>query len=39
MSESKSPKATVEERYEVLHELDEWLEKPMIYLGLIWVIL
>lgn len=34
-----SPEATVDERYEVLHELDDWLEKPMIYLGLFWVVL
>lgn len=31
--------ATVEERYHVLHEFDHWLEKPMIYLGLAWVVL
>lgn len=39
MSKSRKPAATVDERYEVLHELDDWLEKPMIYLGLIWVLL
>jgi len=39
MSKSESRRATVEERYQVLHELDEWLEKPMIYLGLVWVVL
>lgn len=39
MSKSENPRATVEERYEVLRELDEWLEKPMIYLGFVWVIL
>ncbi|MEO7217727.1 MAG: ion transporter [Gemmatimonadaceae bacterium] len=39
MSKSKKPQATVEERYETLSQLDEWLEKPLIYLGLIWVVL
>lgn len=34
-----TPAATVEERYHVLHEFDRWLEKPMIYLGLAWVVL
>lgn len=36
--ERKSP-AAVEERYHELRELDQWLEKPMIYLGLVWIVL
>ncbi|MGI8549049.1 MAG: potassium channel family protein [Gemmatimonadaceae bacterium] len=29
----------VEERYHELHELEQWLEKPMIYLGFVWIVL
>lgn len=39
MTNPESPKPTIDERVEVLRELDDWLEKPMIYLGFIWVLL
>lgn len=34
-----TPTDSVEERYQVLRELDSWLDQPMIYLGFAWVVL
>lgn len=41
MDDQKPPeeKALEEERYEALHQLEEWLEGPVLVLGFIWLIL
>ena len=38
-SPPKPPKPTKRERHRALRELDEMLERPMIYLGIIWAVL
>jgi voltage-gated potassium channel len=39
-SESEIPRQEVErERWEVLHQLEEWLETPMVVLGFVWLVL
>lgn len=40
MSESEIPRQEVErERWEVLQQLEDWLETPMVVLGFVWLVL